>query len=156
MILDAACGPGIIGLGLLLLGAKKVYFVDKDKGALQLCRENYRQIKEEYEVGEAVWVLQDISLFETKVDAVVQNPPFGTKQQHADKKFLEQAFSLSSLVYSMHKWSTRKFVEAISGDLGFSISGVWKFDFPIPAAFTFHRKPRVKVEVGLWRMVRSR
>ena len=27
-ILDAGCGPGIIGLGLLMVGAKKVIFVD--------------------------------------------------------------------------------------------------------------------------------
>ena len=122
VFLDAACGPGILGLALLLLGAKKVYFLDKDESVLKICRENYENIKEEYEVGEAEFVLSDISLFDAEVDAVVQNPPFGTKEGHLDKKFLEKAFSLAPLVYSMHKYSTVKFVEAIARDFNFSIT----------------------------------
>ncbi|MBS3124314.1 methyltransferase [Candidatus Woesearchaeota archaeon] len=156
VFLDAACGPGILGLALLLLGAKKVYFLDKDESVLKICRENYENIKEEYEVGEAEFVLSDISLFDAEVDAVVQNPPFGTKEGHLDKKFLEKAFSLAPLVYSMHKYSTVKFVEAIARDFNFSITEVWRYEFPIKAAFAFHKKPVKKIDVGLWRMERKR
>ena len=156
VFLDAACGPGILGLALLLLGAKKVYFLDKDESVLKICRENYENIKEEYEVGEAEFVLSDISLFDAEVDAVVQNPPFGTKEGHLDKKFLEKAFSLAPLVYSMHKYSTVKFVEAIARDFNFSITEVWRYEFPIKGAFAFHKKPVKKIDVGLWRMERKR
>lgn len=152
IILDAACGPGILGIGLLLLGAKKIFFVDKDEKAMDLCIENYNRVKEEYEIGEASFITQDISLFDGEVDVVVQNPPFGTKQEHADKKFLEKAFSLVLLVYSMHKWSTQKFVEAIGKDHGFAITEVWRYEFPIKAVFKFHQKPKVLIDVGLWRM----
>lgn len=151
-ILDAACGPGILGIGLLLLGAKKVYFVDKDEKAMQLCISNYNQVKEEYEIGEAAFIVHDISLFDGDVDIVVQNPPFGTKEEHADKRFLEKAFSVAPIVYSMHKWSTLKFVEAISRDHGFAITDAWRFEFPIKALFSFHQKPKVMIDVGLWRM----
>ncbi len=153
-ILDAACGPGIIGLGLLLLGAKKVYFLDKDQSALNICQENYTKLKQEYEVGEAEFILADISLFDEEVDVVVQNPPFGTKVEHADKKFLEKAFTISPLVYSMHKYSTKKFVEAISVDFEFKITHVWRYEFPIKAEFKFHEKPVKFIDVGLWRMAR--
>src|SRR3989344_6907429 len=85
-ILDAACGQGILGIGLLLMGAKKVIFLDKDQEAMQICMENYKHIQEEYEVGEAIFVINDITLFDETVDIVVQNPPFGTKSEHADKK----------------------------------------------------------------------
>lgn len=152
VILDAACGPGILGIGLLLLGAKKIFFVDKDEKAMRLCMENYNLVKEEYDIGEASFIIQDISLFDGDVDVIVQNPPFGTKQEHADRKFLEKAFSLAPLVYSMHKWSTQKFVEAICKDHGFAITEVWRYEFPIKAAFKFHQKPKVLVDVGLWRM----
>ncbi len=155
IILDAACGPGILGIGLLLLGAKKIYFVDKDVAAMQLCISNYNLVKAEYEIGEAAFIVHDISLFDGEADIVVQNPPFGTKQEHADKKFLEKAFSAAPLVYSMHKWSTVKFVEAISKDYGFTITEVWRYEFPIKAAFSFHQKPKVLVDVGLWRMERN-
>lgn len=151
-ILDAACGPGILGLGLLLMGAKKIYFLDKDKRALDLCQQNYERTEQEYEIGQAEFIHSDISLFDETVDIVIQNPPFGTKMEHADKKFLEKAFSISKMVYSMHKITTKSFVESISRDFGFKITHFWQYEFPIKAAFKFHEKPVVKVEVGLWRM----
>ena len=151
-ILDAACGPGILGIGLLLMGARKVFFVDKDRGTMNSCVENYNQIKEEYEVGEALFVTGDISTFDEQVDIVVQNPPFGTKTEHADKKFLEKALAIAVIVYSMHKYSTQRFVEAIAHDFGFTITDFWRFEFPIKAAFKFHEKPKVMIDVGLWRM----
>ena len=93
-ILDAGCGTGILGLGLLLMGARKIYFVEKDESAMKICMENYNTLKKEYEIGEAEFILHDISIFDEQVDVVVQNPPFGTKLEHIDKVFIEKAFSL--------------------------------------------------------------
>ncbi len=151
-ILDAGCGNGILGIGLLLLGARKVYFLDKDENGMKVCMENVRKIKEEYEIAEVQFIISDISLFDGEVDIVVQNPPFGTKEEHADKRFLQKAFSVAPMVYSMHKLTTKAFVEAISRDFGFKITHFWQYEFPIKAAFEFHRKPVRKVEVGVWRM----
>jgi len=154
-ILDAACGPGIIGLGLLLLGASKVFFVDKDPKIMTVCQENYDLLNQEYELGEAVFVTGDITSFDQNVDIVVQNPPFGTKNEHIDKVFLEKAFSVAPLVYSIHKLSTKQFVQAIAKDHGFTITETWEYEFPIKAAFKHHTKPVVNIEVGLWRMEKS-
>lgn len=150
--LDAASGPGILGIGLLLLGAKKVYFVDSDQEIMQTCIENYNKMKKEYELGEAEFIVHDISLFDQEVDIVIQNPPFGTKEVHIDKKFLEKAFSVAPVVYSMHKYSTKAFIEAISRDYNFQITHHWRYKFPIKATFKFHEKPVKFVDVGLWRM----
>jgi putative methylase len=155
IFLDAASGPGILGIALLLMGAKKVYFVDKDKEAMKICMDNCNQIKEEYEIGEAEFIINDISLFDQEVDITVQNPPFGTKTEHADKKFLEKAFEVSKIVYSMHKYSTKAFVEAIAKDFEFEITHFWRYDFPIKATFMHHKKPVKMVDVGLWRMEKS-
>lgn len=153
-IVDAGSGPGIIGIGLLLLGARKVIFIDKDPEIMLVCQQNYERIKEEYEISTAEFIAHDFSVFDGEADIVVQNPPFGTKQEHADKKFLEKAFATAHIVYSMHKWSTQKFVEAISKDYDFRITEVWRYEFPIKATFTFHEKPRQMIDVGLWRMER--
>lgn len=155
IMVDAACGPGILGIGLLLMGATKIFFIDKDEKAITICIENYERIQKEYEIGSAEFIIHDISLFDGEVDIVVQNPPFGTKEEHADKRFLEKAFSVAPVVYSMHKWSTKKFVEAISNDYGFTITEMWRFEFPIKAAFKFHQKPKVIIDVGLWRMEKN-
>lgn len=155
IILDAACGAGVLGIGLLLMGAKRVVFLDKDEGIIKVCMENYHKIKEEYEIGEAEFITNDISLFDEEVDIVVQNPPFGTKEEHADKRFLEKAFSISKIVYSMHKFSTQRFVEAISKDFSFRITDFWRYEFPIKKTFEFHKKPVRTVDVGLWRMEKN-
>lgn len=155
IILDAACGPGILGIGLLLMGAKKVYFVDVEKEVMEICVENYNLIKDNFEVSSAEFIVEDISLFDGEVDIVVENPPFGTKEEHADRKFLEKAFSIGKIVYSMHKFSTRGFVEAISRDFGFSVTDEWRYEFPLKRTFKFHQKPVVEVDVGLWRMEKS-
>ncbi|NQV91222.1 methyltransferase [Candidatus Woesearchaeota archaeon] len=152
IILDAGCGTGILGLGLLLMGARKIYFVEKDESAMKICMENYNKLKKEYEIGEAEFILHDITLFDAQVDVVVQNPPFGTKEIHADKAFLEVAFKSAPIVYSMHKYSTEKFVEAISKDFGFTITNKTRYEFPLKAKYEFHQKPVKNIDVGLWRM----
>jgi len=152
VILDAACGPGILGVGALLMGARKVFFVDKSKEAVDICRENYEKIKEEYELGKAEFIVGNISIFDSEVDVVLENPPFGTKEKHVDKLFLEKAFVVGKVVWSMHKIVTKVFVEAIAKDYGFEITDHYKYDFPIKAVFKFHEKPVKSVDVGLWRM----
>src|SRR3989344_4728355 len=39
-VADFGCGNGILGIAALILQAKKVYFVDKDKEAIQTCKKN--------------------------------------------------------------------------------------------------------------------
>jgi len=151
-LLDAACGPGILGLGLLMLGAKKVIFLDKDKTALAIAKTNYNTLSEEYELGKAEFIESDIQAFTKKVDTVVQNPPFGTKNEHIDKVFLETAFKAAPIVYSMHKTSTANFLKAVANDHQFTITSMSKFNFPIKATYHFHTKPVRKVDVTLFRL----
>ncbi len=151
-ILDAACGTGILGIGLLLMGAKKIFFLDKDQAAMHLCIDNYNRIKEEYEINDAEFIIADITLFDHEVDIAVQNPPFGTKDGHADKRFLEKVFALTPIVYSMHKYNTKKFLLAIAKDYNYRITEEWHYEFPLKATFEFHRKPLITIDVGLWRM----
>jgi putative methylase len=152
-IADLGSGTGILGIGALLLGAKEVYFVDVNTEAMGILKENLKNTKKEIELmGKSHFLIQDIENFDEKVDLVIQNPPFGTKNEHIDKKFLEKAFSISSKVYSFHKTSSKKFIEAISCDNGFKILQIWNFDFPIKSIFTFHKKRIQRVSVSCWNL----
>jgi putative methylase len=153
--LDAACGPGVLGCGALLLGVGKVYFVDSDANALDLARDNVARLGEVYEIGKSEFICADIADFSLPVDVVLQNPPFGTKIRHHDKRFLENAFIVGKTVYSMHKISTAGFVEAYVRDAGFKITDRWEYDFSIGASLPFHRRQKYVVQVGLWRMVKE-
>jgi len=151
VVADLGCGTGILGIGALLLDAKKVFFVDVDREALNVLEENLKFLElEDFEI-----VCSDVSDFSEKVDLVIQNPPFGTKQRHADKKFLEKAFSISSLIYSFHKTSTRDFVKAVSNDFDFNIANEFEFSFPLKNTMQIHKKRQQRIEVSCFKLSRS-
>jgi putative methylase len=156
-IADLGSGTGILSLGALLLGAKKAFLVEKDEDAMEIAKQNHNDlIKQGFKLGEAVFVLSGINDFSEKVDVVVENPPFGTKEKHADKEFLEKAFSLADAVYSFHKTSTESFVSAIAKDNGFEVSEKIGFSFPLKAVHEFHRRQIHRIEVTLFRLERKK
>lgn len=117
-IADLGCGTGILGIGALILGAKKVYFIDKSEGAIRKAKQNLSFVEEETNLilrGKAKWLIGDVSLFTNKVHTVLQNPPFGTKKEHIDRIFLEKAIEISKVVYSLHKTSTIDFIRKFVG-----------------------------------------
>src|SRR3989344_4668217 len=151
-IVDAACGPGILGCAALLMGAKKVIFVDLSKEAIEIARTNVATLEKEYEVGKSEFVCADIREFSAKCDVVIQNPPFGTKVKHVDKLFLEKAFTLAPIVYSMHKMTTQAFVEAIARDHKFIITYSAAYKFGLKQTLPWHKSMMKYIDVGLWRM----
>ncbi|MDP7116249.1 MAG: METTL5 family protein [Candidatus Woesearchaeota archaeon] len=148
-IADLGAGTGILGIGALLLGADSVDFLESEKSALEGLRANLGTMKL---LGRSKVLDGDLSSIKGSYGMVIMNPPFGTKNKHADKAFLEKAFSLGSVVWSFHKTSTRGFVEAICRDSGFSITHTWDYKFPIPRSMEFHSKRRVDISVTVFRM----
>jgi len=150
VIADLGCGTGILGIGALLLGARLVYFVDSDKKAIELLKENLDQ----FDIKDKTAILnQDVNDFNEKVDTVIQNPPFGTKTKHADREFLVKAFSIAKAIYSFHKSTSKNFIEKISADSSFRIANYYEFDFPIKAQHLFHKRRIHRIKVGCWRLI---
>lgn len=147
-IADSGAGPGILAAGCLLLGAKKVYLVELDKSALAIAKQNINNKK-------AVFLNQDVKDFNKKVDVVIQNPPFGTKQKHADKIFLGKAMQISDKIYSLHKITSRNFIAALAHDNGFHVQQIIPLTTPLKATYSFHKKPKKNIELGLWVLERK-
>lgn len=156
---DLGCGTGLLGIGALVLGAKKVYFVESDSSALDRAKANWKKVESEHKTGgKAVFLCQDIREFsesEEKIDVVIENPPFGTKVRHSDRIFLEKAVKLAPVVYSFHKSSTKKFIEGFCRDNDFMITHVWDFNFPIKASQKFHKRKIHRIEVSCFRLERK-
>lgn len=150
VVADLGCGTGILGIGALLLGAKKVYFVDHDATIIPLLQQNLEAVKAS--VDEYMISTVDVLQFTVSVDTVIENPPFGTKIKHADKLFLEQAFKLGKVIYSIHKLTSKGFLDAISKDHGFKITHVFELKLPIKATQKFHTRRLYPVDVGCWRL----
>ncbi|MBI5072796.1 methyltransferase [Candidatus Woesearchaeota archaeon] len=150
-VADFGAGTGILGIGALLLGAKHVFFVEKDTDAVRILQTNILPLRaENYEIRQ-----MDVKDFQERVDTVLQNPPFGTRQEHADKIFLEKAFSLSNVVYSFHKTATDVFVRAIAADHAFTIPEYYSFSFPLRQTYAHQIKKRELIEVTCYRLVKQ-
>ena len=148
VIADLGCGNGIFGIGALILGAKKVYFVDVDKDSLEVAEKNC-----EFENGE--FLNLDVSEFDEKVDVVLMNPPFGVQNVHADKVFLEKAMDISNKIYSIHKIESKEFINSLTKDSGFGVSGVEEINMPLGRTMQFHKKDKHFVKVGIWILKRK-
>ncbi|PIN80815.1 DNA methylase [Candidatus Woesearchaeota archaeon CG10_big_fil_rev_8_21_14_0_10_30_7] len=152
VIVDLGAGTGILGLGALLLGADKVFFVESDGDSLEIAKKNHEMLKSEFNIGKAIFLNQKIEEFNEKCDFAIQNPPFGTKKEHADKEFLEKAFSLAPIIYTFHKASTDEFIKKIVDKNNFLIKNEWLFNFPIKKTQSFHKKPVKKILVKVYRL----
>lgn len=164
ILVDLGCGTGILGLGALLLGAKKVFLIDNDEEALETAKSNLGYLKsEEFSLGKAIFIskdikdlkLEDIGLDGEKADIVIENPPFGVKNKHADRMFLEKAFEISYIIYTFHKIESMKFIESFSKDNGFEIIQYFGFKFPLKQTMRFHSKRIKYIDVGCWNLEKA-
>jgi putative methylase len=146
-VLDLGCGCGIFGIGAALLGAESVIGMDVDEGAIAIAKENAHDLDLDigFEVG-------DIESFNGKGDCVLQNPPFGAQNKHADRPFLEKALDVADIVYSLHLSKTRDFVEKLTNKLNADITHTKGYDFEIPHTFTFHTKEKLDFEITMFRL----
>lgn len=161
-IADLGCGTGILGIGARLLGASKVYFIESDSLAMEICKENVNENKDSMnglgnEESECLseYFLGDVSEFNKDVDTVIMNPPFGVKSEHSDRKFLEKAFEISGVVYSFHKSETKEFIERFAKQKNFMIDQVIDFEWPLKASMGFHKKKIEKINVSCFRFVKN-
>lgn len=165
VIADFGCGTGILGIGSLILGAKYVYFIDKDPDVFKVLRENLGVLRE-YGIKSERYKLinKDVKDLKSKdicnkiniIDIIIENPPFGTKIEHADKIFLEKAFEMNiKVIYSMHKTKSESFIKAICKDHDYKISCIKNYDYPLKSSMKFHKKRINKIKVSYYRLIKE-
>jgi putative methylase len=147
-IIDLGTGTGRLAIGAALMGAKKVIGVDIDEKVIALARENAQATGVPVE-----WIVSDINDIVGRYDTVIMNSPYGTRSPHLDVRFLERAFELAPVSYSIHKSSTREFLKGIIAKKGRRVDQVRSMSLDIPHLFQFHHKKWQNVEVDLYRII---
>ena len=81
------------------------------------------------------------------------NPPFGTKKNAGiDMKFLKVGISLAkSTVYSLHKTSTREYIQRKTKELNVTGEVVAELKYNLESSFKCHKKSSVDIQVDFWR-----
>jgi putative methylase len=155
-IIDLGCGNGILGIGCLILGAEKVIFLDIDKESISLTKENIQTASDligkdlssrtEFIVAD----IKDIKL--PQADMIIENPPFGTRTKNIDTLFLEKAVMSAPVIYTMHKYSTKDYIDKAIKKAGFTVTHFWRIDFPLKNTLEHHNKRIQYIDVGCWRI----
>jgi len=146
--IDLGTGTGRLAIGAATMGSKQVVGVDIDERSIALARENAIAAGVRVE-----WVVSDIKEVVGAYDTVIMNPPYGTRSPHADVQFLERAFELAPVSYSIHKSSTREFLRRVIERKNGTIDAVRSMSLDIPHLFPFHQKKWEKVDVDLYRIM---
>ncbi len=148
-VADLGCGNGIFAIGVSLMGAGKVYAIDKDGAAISTAMRNAQKLGVEIEFKEG-----DVSSFTKKVDTVMMNPPFGSQKRDADLPFIEKALEISKVFYILLNYKAGDFLERIVEGRG-KIMWSERIEIPIPHTHEFHRKeveriPARMAKVKVW------
>ena len=131
-VVDLGSGNGILGLGTVFLGAKRVLLVEADEEACLISKQNSEKINQQFsaqiETIHASIGSQELDA-PKQTDIVVMNPPWGFQTEKADRPLLELAFSLdATAIYVLHS-SKAKHVTAMAKDFGYE--GEIIFESPI-------------------------
>jgi putative methylase len=147
-VVDLGTGTGRLAIGAALMGAKQVVGIDVDSRTLDLARRNAETVGVHVE-----WVESDIDHFGGTYDTVIMNPPYGTRNVHADTRFLDKAFQIARVTYSIHKSSTREFLIKYVQKSNRRIDEPRSLEMKIPHLFDFHNRKWSSVEVDLCRIL---
>ena len=149
IVYDLGCGNGILGIGAKLLGAKEVVGIERDEKSIEVARENSKRSGVEVEFR-----LSDVREVEGTGDTVVMNPPFGAQwgNKHADRIFLEKAFEIAAVVYSIHNIGSDLFIKKSPPKK--IITHHFTVPFQIKRRFWFHEKEKKFIRAEIYRMER--
>lgn len=163
-VVDLGAGTGVLGIGALLLGAKRVVAVDVEPRLLSIAQEAAGDagVGEEYHTLEAdVGRLEPnrvTDAMEGPVDLVIMNPPFGADRRSraagGDRVFLSLAMRLAPVIYSFHLTETHAFLHAYAEDAGYTVEIMREVAFPLPARFAHHRSNMRTAAVAIVRFQR--
>lgn len=152
---DLGCGCGMLSIGSFLLGAQLTVGFEIDESAIEIFRSNVfeMEIPSVDCIQSDVLHLQKFSKWNNAFDTVVMNPPFGTKNNSGmDMKFLQTAVELATnSVYSLHKTSTREYINKKAKEWGIKSEVVAQLRYNIDSSYKFHKKQSVDIEVDFWR-----
>jgi putative methylase len=149
-VIDLGCGTGIFAYGAALANAKEIIGFDIDEKVIEIAK-NFAKLNNldiKYEV-------KNVKDVKEKCDTILMNPPFGAQKSNrwADRGFIEKAFELSKVIYTIHLSKTIDFIEKMIISLDGEITYMKKYIFPIKHTHFFHKKKSLNCDVTMIRIL---
>ena len=147
---DLGAGNGILGIGALKVGEERCIFLEIDKKACEILKQNL-VLNNLSESSSIINEYLDSNTNFPKVDLIVCNPPWGRQKEKADRPFLDLIIengTTSHLMHSAHATHIRPFFESRN----WSAEKYSEFDFDLPARYSHHLKEKDSTKVSFWRL----
>jgi predicted RNA methylase len=155
MVGDFGCGPGILSIACSMMGATSVLSIDVDEQALETAWVNLKKMEID-NVDLAMMDVQSLNL-NSRLDTVVMNPPFGTRNSGIDTAFVMKALEYADTVYSLHKTSTREHFERLAKNTdGLKVEVVAELKYDIPKTFSYHKEKTKDIYVDILRFCKNK
>ncbi len=162
IVIDLGAGTGRLSIASALLNACYVLSIDIDITAINILKKNIKSL----ELGHKIFpVCADIRYIEISKKILpknikittIMNPPFGVQAQHADRIFLDRAFSFSNVVYSIHLTSLKvqKFILNYIEKFDWKVDNVLPFNMIIEKTYPFHTQKSKKISVNVFRFIKK-
>jgi putative methylase len=161
-VIDLGSGTGRLSIASALLNASIVLSVDIDLLALNTLKKNILRLGLEnviFPLCNDVKYLEfsKKTLFSNLKITTIMNPPFGVKKRTADRIFLEKAFSISDVVYSIHLAGDKvfNFISKFCEKFNWHIDNFFLYKMILERSFQFHTKEVKSIDVNIFRFVKN-
>jgi putative methylase len=161
-IVDLGSGTGRLSIASAYLNASMVLSVDIDLLALNILKENIFRLGLENVI---LPLCNDVkylefskeTLFSNLKITTIMNPPFGVQKRTADRIFLEKAFSISDVVYSIHLAGEKvfNFISKFCEKFNWHIDNFFPYEMILERSFQFHTKKVKSIDVNVFRFVKN-
>ncbi|MEM5820792.1 MAG: methyltransferase [Candidatus Aenigmatarchaeota archaeon] len=145
IVLEPACGTAKFSIAISFFNPKFVIAFDIDKEAIKVAKDNYEEVKENYEISKIYFLIADVRKikFKKRFDLIVMNPPFGIQGKIKDLEFLDFATQTSNFICSINPDGKNKefFVKFLS-KRNFKVLKFVEKRFELPKTFWFHKKKK--------------
>ncbi|CAH1757656.1 9313_t:CDS:2 [Entrophospora sp. SA101] len=141
------------GIGSNLLDSSHNVALDIDESAINIANKNIKAFDVEIDLVITDLKLDPLDKYKKKIDTVIMNPPFGTKNNKGiDLIFLKKAIEISTTsVYSLHKSSTREHIIRKAKEWNVNCEVLAEMKFDVPKMYNFHKQKSVDIEVDFLR-----
>ena len=157
-VVDLGSGNGILGLGTVFLGAKKVLLVEADEEACLISNQNSEKINQQFsaqiETIHASIGSQELEA-PKQTDIVVMNPPWGRQTPRADRPFLDTSVRCANESIHLLHGRGAKHIESWAESSGWFAKKWMEVDLPMPPIYSHHTKKRSTTEAAMWWIKRS-
>ena len=162
LVIDLGSGTGRLSIASAFLKPSMVLSVDIDLLALNILKENIFRLGLENVI---LPLCNDVNylgfskepLFSNLKITTIMNPPFGVQKRTADRIFLEKAFSISDVVYSIHLAGEKvfNFISKFCEKLNWHIDNFFPYEMILERSFQFHTKKVKSIDVNIFRFVKN-